>query len=147
MNQIIAEKLADALMQGDNAYADMLGQYWNETGVDLCHEPPLPYDGVLDRAGMLQRRKAQGAGFKAAMPDFHHENLVVRVVGDVIYMLSEQVGTLADGTTIRAPLASRFTLKDGVIVKAALGIDMATVAPLQKALAAAQEPKATAAAT
>lgn len=139
MNQAIAEKLARALSEGDSVYVETLGDYWNEQGVELAHEPPLPYDGLLDRAGMLQRRRTQAGAFSALMPDFHHENIVARAVGDVIYLLSDQVGTLPDGTALRTPLASRFTIRDGVIVKVALGIDPASVAPLQKALAAASQ--------
>lgn len=140
MNQEIGEALLAALREGDDAYADTLAKYWSDDGVELWHEPGLPEDGPMTREPMVKARKFQGRAFKAAMPDFKQDNIVMRVVGDVIYLLSDQTGTLANGVKIRSPLATRLELKDGRIVKVALGIDLATLSPMREALAAMAGP-------
>jgi hypothetical protein len=73
------------------------------------------------------------------MADFRYDNVYSRVVGDVIYLFGEQVGTLADGTQIRSPLCTRFTLSGGRIKRVVLGIDPISVDPLRLAFAALKE--------
>lgn len=140
--QQIAVLLRDAIGRGGEAYAQALASCWDEQPVDVTHEPPLPMDRPMDRAAMLTERRQLDSAFAALMPDFKYDNIYSRVVGDVIYLFCDQVGTLAAGTAIRSPLCSRFTVDDGRIKKVVLGIDPVSVAPLHRAfteLAAAEK--------
>ena len=137
----IAKQLHAAFEQGGETYAQALAKYWSDGAVDASHEPPLPMDGPMTRDDMLNERRLLTAAFSALMPDFKYADVYSRVVGDLIYLFGEQTGTLADGTKIRSPLCSRFTVKNSKIEKAVLNIDPISVEPLHRAftaLAAAQ---------
>jgi hypothetical protein len=120
---------------GGRGYAETLARYWASL-VDVVHEPPLPQDHPMDAQAMLAERAMLDDIFGQLMKDFSYENVYSRVVGSVIYLFAEQQGTLADGTPVKSPLCSRFTVKDGKIVAVALGIDPARNEKLYAAYAA-----------
>src|SRR5277367_6064079 len=130
IHQPIAERLHIALEAGGEAYAQALAHDWADHPVDLSHEPPLPQDAPTDRAAMLDERRTLDKAFHSLMPDFGYRNVYSRVVGDVIYLFCDQVGTLPDGVKVDSPLCSRFTIRDGKIVKVVMAIDMVSVAPV-----------------
>lgn len=134
--QPIADRLRDALEAGGESYALALAEHWADQPVDLSHEPPLPQDAPTNRDEMLAERRMLDRAFHSLMPDFGYKNLYARIVGEVIYLFCDQVGTLPDGVKVDSPLCSRFTIENGKIAKVVLAIDMVSVAPLYAAFSA-----------
>lgn len=129
----IADDLETSFRKGPKEYAAALGRHWSLGEADLRHEPPLPQDCPMSREQILAERNTIDTAFHSLMPDFRYEDIYCRVVGPVIYLFAEQVGTLPDGAAVRSALCSRFTIVHGRIEAVVLAIDPDTIKPLYEA--------------
>jgi hypothetical protein len=147
----MAAKLETAAKAGREPFTAAMGLYWSDTPISSHHEPLLPGEKIdgpgQGREAMLKGGADLAKRFFAVMPDFHFENVYVRVFGDVIFVFVDQVGTLKDGTKFSSPMGYRFTVDDnGKFAGVILGIDPPSLAPILNAVRGAG-PGATNAAT
>jgi hypothetical protein len=111
----IARRCVEAAQESPEAFDTVGHGFWADEGVRVGHTPPAPIDGVMQREYVLEAHRGLTRAIRAAMPDFHFENVHAEVDGPVIQFAYDQMGALADGTRLAVTVNIRLLVRDGEI--------------------------------
>jgi hypothetical protein len=88
-------------------YADLL---------EYRHRPPLPSDGIVERARLDSGAKKEAGAIGALIPDLRHDAVDVVIDGDHIDVRVRLGGTLPNGDTVHLRSEMAATVVEGRIV-------------------------------
>jgi hypothetical protein len=88
---------------------------WMADRIEYHHDPPLPSDGLADKAGLRAGSTAELEVFRSAMPDFRIEYRPVRRDADQIVIPYRLRGTTESGQVVDFSGRMVAVVEDGLI--------------------------------
>jgi|SRR5271155_4114230 len=133
-----AEQMAEEIRAG---FEESLIAGWNAVHdiftdkIEILHIPPSPSDAYAEREVSRAHVLAQSKAFAKAMADLHYTS-VVSAEGDRVLVDVVIEGTLDDGTAIRIPFSTVYTVKNGQAFRLESALTPEIAEPATKALLA-----------
>jgi hypothetical protein len=110
--------------------------------VALTRVPPMPGDGMRNKAKFLEMWQSENGAFERALTNYRQEDVDVSVDGNLITVVRSLCGTAPDGSDIHASMTNILTIENGRVVAMEVHVGDASLERLREVIVASGLPHA-----